>query len=186
MQITLVRHGKPDLRLDSWLTPMAMQDWLRHYDQAGIVAGAVPATTQAQASAAGQLASSTLPRCVQSAQLLAQGRAVLSEEVFCEAELPWPRWLYSKLPPLAWGAMFRLAWFHGLSTHARPRPQTAQRARQAAQRLIQLARQHDSVLLVGHGLMILLIARELLSLGWHGPPRPASGYWQCNTYQAPG
>lgn len=186
MQITLARHGKPDLRLDSWIKPMAMQDWLRHYDQAGIVADAEPAATRALASAAGVLASSTLPRCVQSAQRLAQGRPVLSQAVFCEAELPWPRWLYPKLPPLLWEAMFRLAWFHGLSTHARPRPHTAQRAREAAQRLIELAREHDSVLLVGHGLMILLIARELLALGWHGSPRPASGYWQCNTYRAPG
>ena len=63
MQITLARHGKPDLKLDSWVAPMAMPDWLRHYDQAGIVAGEAPATTLAQAAAAGVLASSTLPRC---------------------------------------------------------------------------------------------------------------------------
>lgn len=52
MQIILTRHGKPDLHLDSWLAPMAMGDWLRHYDRAGVVPGAAPATTLAQAQAA--------------------------------------------------------------------------------------------------------------------------------------
>ncbi|MCM2318531.1 MAG: histidine phosphatase family protein [Pseudomonas sp.] len=184
MQITLARHGKPDLKLDSWVSPMAMPDWLRHYDQAGIVAGEAPATTLAQAAAAGVLASSTLPRCVQSAQRLAPGREFLREALFCEAELPYPHWLYPKLPPLAWEALFRLAWFYGLSALARPRLATELRAHEAAQRLIQLAREHDSVFLVGHGLMILLIARELLALGWRGPKRPVSGYWQCSVYRA--
>lgn len=186
MQITLARHGKPALRLDSWVVPMGMPEWLRHYDQAGIVAGAAPAATLAQATAARVLASSTLPRCVQSAQRLAQGREFLREAVFCEAELPYPHCLYPKLPPLAWDALFRLAWFYGISAHARPQPQTAQRARQAAQRLIQLAQENGSVFLVGHGLMSVLIARELLALGWRGPQRPGSGYWQCSVYRAPG
>lgn len=185
MHITLARHGKPDLQIDSWLAPMTMPDWLRHYDQAGIVASEVPAATLAQAAAAQMLASSTLPRCVQSAQRLAQGREFLREEVFCEAELPYPHWLYPRLPPLAWDALFRLAWFYGGTALARPRLATELRAHEAAQRLIQLAREHDSVFLVGHGLMILLIARELQDLGWRGPPRPISGYWQCSRYRAP-
>lgn len=183
MQITLARHGKPDLQLDSWVVPMAMPEWLRHYDQAGIVADAVPAATRAQAATAHVLASSTLRRCVQSAQQLAQGREFLREEVFCEAELPYPHWLYPSLPPLAWAALFRVAWLHGLSAHAEPLPQTRQRAQQAAQRLIQLARENDSVFLVSHGLINLLIARELLALGWHGPRRPVSDYWQCSAYR---
>lgn len=185
MQITLVRHGKPDLRLESWVAPMEMEDWLRHYDQAGIVPAPVPATTQEQAQAARVVASSTLPRSLQSAQQLAPGREVFSDELFCEAELPCPHWQYPKLPPMAWSAMFRLAWFYGYSAHAEPLPQTRWRARQAAMRLIQLAQENDSVLLVGHGVMTMLIARELLALGWSGPKRPTAGYWQCSVYRAP-
>lgn len=184
MQITLARHGKPDLHLDSWVAPMEMEDWLRHYDQAGVAPGTVPATTLAQAQAAHLVASSTLPRSVQSAQRLAPGREVLCDELFCEAELPCPHWHCPRLPPLAWSAMFRLAWFYGVSSHAEPLPQTRWRAHQAALRLIQLARENDSVLLVGHGLMTLLIARELLVLGWSGPKRPTGGYWQCSVYRA--
>lgn len=185
MQITLARHGRPDLQLDSWIAPMAMPEWLQHYDQAGIVAEEVPPATLRLAAEARLLVSSPLPRCVQSAERLAQGRAFLSEALFCEAELPYPHWLYPKLPPLAWDALFRLAWFYGLTALARPRLETTLRAREAAQRLVELAREHDSVFLVGHGLMILLIARELLAIGWRGPRRPISGYWQCSLYRAP-
>lgn len=182
MQIILARHGQPELRLDSWFRPMALQEWLRLYDAAGLAPGAVPAATRAQAAAAGVLACSDLRRCTESAQRLAPGRAVLGEALFREAEPPWPAWLDTRLPPLAWAAMFRLARFPG---PARPAPATAQRARQAAQRLVELARRHGSVLLVGHGLMGQLIARELRALGWQGPRQPASGYWQCSVYRAP-
>ena len=185
MQITLARHGKPDLHLDSWVAPMQMADWLRHYDQAGISPGAVPADARAQAAAAHLVASSTLPRSLQSAQQLAPGREVFSDELFCEAELPYPHWLYPRLPPMAWSAMFRLAWFYGFSAHAEPLPQTRWRAHQAALRLVELAAENDSVFLVGHGIMTTLIARELIRLGWSGPRRPISGYWQCSVYRAP-
>lgn len=183
MHITLARHGKPDLHLDSWIEPMEMHDWLRHYDRAGIAPGAVPPAIRAQADAARLLASSPLPRSLQSAQHLAAGREVLCDELFCEAELPCPHWSCAKLPPLAWSAMFRLAWFYGVSMHAAPLPRSRWRAHQAALRLIELARENDSVLLVGHGLMTMLIARELLALGWQGPKRPVSGYWQCSVYR---
>ncbi|MCQ4345959.1 histidine phosphatase family protein [Pseudomonas stutzeri] len=184
MHITLARHGRPDLHLDSWLAPMAMSEWLDHYDRAGVVDESVPTATLAQAAAARLLVSSPLPRCVQSAERLAPGREVLCEAVFCEAELPCPHGFSPRLPPRAWEALFRLAWFYGLTALARPRPATERRAREAAQRLIRLAHAHDSVFLVGHGLMILLIARELRALGWQGPPRPISRYWQCSVYRA--
>lgn len=182
MQITLVRHGPPALQLDSWLAPMALREWLRHYDRAGLVSGAVPAATQTLASGAQLLVCSTLRRSLESAQRLAQGRPVLDEALFREAEPPWPAWFETRLPPLAWSAMSRLAWLPG---GLQARPETARRARQAAQRLVQLAGEHGSVLLVGHGLMSRLIARELRASGWQGPRQPACGYWQGSVYRAP-
>lgn len=186
MQITLTRHGKPDLHLDSWLAPMAMGDWLRHYDRAGVAPGAAPAATLAQAQAARLVASSTLPRSVQSAQQLVPEREVLCDPLFCEAELPCPPWASPRLPPLAWSAMFRLFWVYGFSLPTEPLPQTRWRAHQAARLLVDLARENGSVLLVGHGLMTVLIARELLALGWHGPKRPVGSYWHCSVYHETG
>ncbi len=182
MQIILARHGQPELQLDSWLRPMTLQEWLRHYDEAGVAPGAVPAATRTLARNAGVLVCSTLRRCQESAQRLAPGRPLLGEALFREAEPPWPAWLDTKLPPLAWAAMFRLARFPG---PARPRPGTAERARQATLRLVALAAAHGSVMLVGHGLMSQLIARELRAQGWRGARQPARGYWQCSVYRAP-
>jgi broad specificity phosphatase PhoE len=57
------------------------------------------------------------------------------------------------------------------------------RARGAAQRLIELARERGSVLLVGHGVMNRLIAAALLARGAVGPRRLRSGYWTSGVYE---
>jgi len=62
------------------------------------------------------------------------------------------------------------------------RAQATARARNAAERPIELARENGSVFLVGHGIMTMLIARQLLTLGWTGPKCSANKYWQFNVY----
>jgi broad specificity phosphatase PhoE len=41
------------------------------------------------------------------------------------------------------------------------------------------------VLLVGHGIMNRLIARELRHAGWTSANRQRSGYWRAVRYQSP-
>lgn len=182
MQIILARHGQPDLQLDSWLRPMSLELWLRRYDEAGVRPDAIPPPTLALAREAGVVLCSSLRRCQESAQRMAPDQPLHSEALFREAEPPWPECLNTHLPPLAWAALFRLARYPG---PARPRPDTAARAREACQRLVELAGEHGSVLLVGHGLMSELIAHELRARGWHGPRQPTRGYWRCSVYRAP-
>lgn len=57
------------------------------------------------------------------------------------------------------------------------------RAGVAADKLVELARQHGSVFLVGHGIMTMLIARKLRAwLGW--PKRPVNNFWSFGVYLA--
>ena len=58
------------------------------------------------------------------------------------------------------------------------------RAHYAAGRLVTLAKKNGSVFLVGHGIMTMLIAKQLLSMGWVGPKRPVNKYWQFSVYYA--
>jgi hypothetical protein len=37
--------------------------------------------------------------------------------------------------------------------------------------------------LVGHGIMLGLIAKHLRSHGWRGPRYPARGYWETTVYR---
>ena len=57
------------------------------------------------------------------------------------------------------------------------------RARGAATRLIEIAGEHQSVFVMGHGIMTALIVKELIEMGWVGPKRLAHGYWQFSVYR---
>lgn len=184
MRIVLARHGKPNLRHIRWIAPREMEEWIRLYNHAGVVPDYVPLETVEAASTSGVVVTSTLRRSMQSAQYLLKNQLHLTEQVFCEAELPHPRWHLPRLPASAWVTLFRLAWFFGYSTNAESVRNATARARVAAERLIQLAKENDSVFLVGHGVMTALIAKHLLALGWVGPARPAHNYWQFSIYHA--
>lgn len=53
----------------------------------------------------------------------------------------------------------------------------------AALRLIELAEEHQKVLLVGHGFINHFIAKELQKGGWYGPTRPGKRFWSYGTYE---
>ena len=184
MKIVLARHGKPDLRHWAWITPLQMKEWIGIYDQADVVLDCVPADTAAVANASAIVVTSTLLRCTKSAERLCQNRDFLVEEIFCEADLPHPNWHFPKLPLSVWGVIFRLAWFCGFSSNAESFAQATARAGKAAERLTTLANENGSVLLVGHGIMTMLIAKHLLASGWAGPERPVNKYWQFSVYAA--
>ena len=59
------------------------------------------------------------------------------------------------------------------------------RARAAtAARLLQERGVHDDVVaLVGHGMMNILIARELRAAGWRGPRMPSRRHWGFGIYE---
>jgi hypothetical protein len=58
----------------------------------------------------------------------------------------------------------------------------------AAEKLIQLAKSHDSVLLIGHGIINRYLAKELISKGWSGGAAPGGNkywgyrYWEYAAY----
>lgn len=161
-----------------------MENWIETYNNAEVVLEGVPQETLVAAHTSGVVVASTLRRSMQSAQYLSNNETLLSEQVFCEAGLPYSRWHLPKLPPSAWAAFFRLAWFLGYSANAESVENARVRARVAAERLIHLANEYGSVFLVGHGIMTTLIAKHLLALGWVGPAHPAHNYWQFSTYHA--
>ena len=184
MQIILARHGKPKLPCLGWVSPRQMKGWIECYNQAEIEAESIPVETKAVANASGVVASSTAQRCVQSVQGLGYGASAIIDTVFREADLPYLMWGAPKLPVSVWASVFRLAWFCGYSPNAESRSTAMLRAQAAANRLIALAHEHGSVFLMGHGVMTMLIAKHLCSLGWVGASRPHNRHWQYRVYHA--
>jgi broad specificity phosphatase PhoE len=183
MEIILARHGEPALRQRSWIAPRQIAGWIQAYNHAGIVDEDAPLKVCAKAAQSRVIVSSPWPRCLESARAVAPRRDIFSEDTLREAELPYSSWVFPRLPLTVWTVLFRLGWFCGYSTNSEPFAAARGRARSAAARLIEFAREHQAVFVIGHGVMNAMIARDLQRQGWIGPKRTAHGYWQFSVYR---
>jgi broad specificity phosphatase PhoE len=159
-----------------------MADWVERYDRSDIDAREPPQNLCDRARVCATFVSSPLPRSVSSARRLAPDQAIEAESIFQEAALPSMRWPAPKLPPPVWAAVFRVAWFCGYSGEAESHREARVRAKLAAERLVELACLSGAVMLVGHGVMNRLIARQLRILGARGPKYSAGRHWKFTVY----
>lgn len=176
-----MRHGQPLLASVTPITAARMGDWIDSYNLSRVKAENLPSANVRIANSAVTIVTSTSLRAISSVEALGQ-QPSLSEGLFCEAELPYARWRFLRLPPNAWAGLFRVLWFLGYSNECEALGAARQRAKTAASRLASLSTK-GPVLLVGHGIMNRLIARELLSMGWSGPSSPSSAHWGCGVYR---
>lgn len=176
-EIILARHGRPLQDHRSGMGGREFDGWVAGLDQAPLdVTLAPPPSLVELAARARCIVTSTMRRSVESAALLAPGRPVLSEPLFVEAGMPAAAPGGVALRSHHWGVLSRIAWFLGWSRGTESWPEARQRAGRAAARLGELAGEHGSVLLVGHGMMNMAIQRALRADRWSGGGW-RSAYW---------
>jgi len=186
MQITLVRHGKPSIE-PSTISAHHLDRWAEAYNRAGIdPAVPPPARVRELAASAAFTLSSDLPRAIESLRALDPDRAAPAERVFRETGLPGMPATPVRLDPEIWASVARLGWMLGWSSGTESAFRARRRAGGAARRLMELAGEHGTVLLVGHGLFNALIAWELRAKGWRGPLWPTGSYWSSAVYRKRG
>ena len=184
MKITLLRHGKPDFKIPKRTTSKEIVNLIKGYDKAGIAADSLPpASSIDMANNVKVIICSHLPRSLESAQKLTQQPIYLSDALFREADLPSTNGSFPKLPATLWLIIFRLLWLLGYAKNGESIVITRQRARQATEKLVELAQQHHHVLLVGHGVFNYLIARELTKAGWKSSKKSPREHWEYTTYE---
>jgi hypothetical protein len=89
--VILARHGEPALSRKVLLSAAQYRDWWARYEAGGIAADqAPPAMLQTVADKAGFIIASARQRSIESARLLAKGRAFAEDPIFVEAPLPPP------------------------------------------------------------------------------------------------
>jgi broad specificity phosphatase PhoE len=181
VEIILMRHGRPILTRTGRIAPIDMQGWIEQYDLSVVQADGIPTASQTLADSAACIAASTAPRALSSLRALGH-TPVVTDAIFCEAQLPFALWRFPRLPPAVWAALFRLLWFCGYTRGAASLQATQARAKQAAGKLAVLA-EAGPVVLMGHGIMNRLIARELVALGWSRPAKHGSKYWSAGVYR---
>jgi broad specificity phosphatase PhoE len=182
MKITLLRHGSPDFEWQRSVRGYEIEALEKEYDSATIK-DQPPANSIEKASQHLYVVCSDLPRSVDSAAALGVKQVHLSEKLFRELNLPYFNKLSIKLPLEVWVVILRGLWFVGFSKNSESYRNARIRAKEAASRLIELAQEHRSVLLVGHGFLNHYIAKELVGKGWLGPASPGKKYWQFGTYE---
>ena len=80
--------------------------------------------------------------------------------------------------------LLRLLWLCGYAGRVESVQHARQRAQRAADKLIALSQQ-GTVLLVGHGSMNKLIARQLRKRGWQAEKHASSRHWSSAIYHRP-
>ncbi|NBB35010.1 histidine phosphatase family protein [Pseudomonas sp. BC115LW] len=176
-----MRHGQPKgVNVDK-VSALEMKDWIEHYNRSEITQQPVPNASLRLAASATVIASSNAPRALTSVQALGL-KPVRVDAIFCEAQLPFGHWKRPRLSPFTWAFILRILWLCGYSGDVEPANTARMRARKAAE-LLQSLSSEGSVLLLGHGFMNKIIAKQLVKDGWVRHQRNGSQYWSAAVYR---
>ena len=184
MKIILARHGRLAWDFRTPIPGHALAEWLRGEADAPLHKSPGPSAELERLSREAHcLVTSPLRRSRDSAQLLAPTAPPLIDPCFREAELPSAIRSGLRLRPEMWAWLARSAWFCGWSAGVESFEAARARASRAASVLTGHAEEFGAVVLVGHGLMNILIARRLRAAGWRGPRFPSPQYWTFGVYE---
>ena len=184
IRIVLARHGRPAWDFRTPIAGHALAEWLRGEAEAPLAEFPRPSAELERLSQTAQcLVASPLRRSRDSAQLLAPAAVPLIDPCFREAELPSAFRSSLRLRPEMWSWLARSAWFCGWSAGVETFSAARTRAASAAALLTKHAEAGGAVVLVGHGLMNILVARHLCASGWRGPRFPSSAHWTFGVYE---
>ena len=178
------RHGRPALdraagpRLD-W---REYRDWWDQYEAGSLAPGQlVPDNLREAVADADIILSSTAPRAIETARM-ASDREPETDEVFCEAPLPPPRFKNRKYLPKTWNVIARTAWLYGHSLDGESNRQARERAREAASRLHEAAAD-GKVYLAAHGWFNRMLRPAMARLGWVCVRDGGDKYWSYRIYE---
>lgn len=177
----LVRHGRPEYEPQGKIRAREIPAVLAKYNAAGIT-DLPPEQVRQDALSCNAVVCSDLKRSLESARALGCVDIHCSDALFREVTLPHFNGGSLVLSADAWGFLLRGLSIVGFSRNGESFAMARARAKRASATLIEQACIHNSVLLVGHGFINYLIAKELLANNWTGPVKPGGRYWQHGIY----
>ena len=182
-QIILIRHAKVDIDNSKKIDSRSLKKWVYAYDTAPIHTDSQPANeTLELVQNVDVVLTSTLRRTIDSAQVL--GLEVHEQNsLFNEAGIPEVNVPFVKLKPKNWLVILRVLLLLGLGKKDTSLKVSKSQAIKASQKLVVYSKEHDSVVLVGHGGMNWLIRKVLMQEGWVLDGKPSNTNWGVTVLQ---
>lgn len=194
-KITLIRHGPPAVSLRQRVSGHQFRQFVARYDAAKIERHSQPPLSARRVmSQADWVFASNRPRAMHTAELLglpsataeSAASSLMVDERFREIEFPVDFPSHFRFSALTWTVIALLLWRLGYSARCESFARAKERAIAAADVLEAQSSASgslgSSVVLVAHGGINRLIAKELRARGWRGPRLPHSRHWGCTTY----
>jgi broad specificity phosphatase PhoE len=182
MEITLIRHGKPEYELKGKAKAKEIGGVIKGYDLSGIK-DSPPKKAIEELSDIQSVVCSDLKRSIDSAKALGFDNILRSKPIFREVATPHFKTGEFSMSLDSWGIFLRVISIFGFSRNGESLAMAKRRAKEATSELISIAEEKMSVVLVGHGFINYFIAKELLSRKWVGPSNPGGEYWDYGTYK---
>ena len=174
MKIILIRHGKPTSANNPIVNACGYAKWIRRYNFSDVAANSRPESINNQYKSFYSL-SSDLTRAIHSANIYVGKPPEYIDQLYREMEIPRYK-LPLQLKAWHWVYLSRLLWMLGCKGSFESFKQAKIRAEIAAEKLIELAKIQDEVVLFGHGYMNIYIRKSLISRGW-GLNFKSNAYW---------
>ncbi len=181
--VVIARHGLPHVDRSVRVDRAGYKEWWAHYDRSSLHPDErPPEKLKRLAEQSDIIFASTLPRAMHTAQLVADGREIITDPVFVEAAMPPPP-VWGRRRPGAWGVLARAAWWAGLHGGQEGRRDAEVRAEAAVATLTARALRGENVLLCAHGWFNRMMRPVLKAQGWREVEDGGDKYWSYRRYE---
>jgi broad specificity phosphatase PhoE len=182
-QIVIARHGQPHADRKVRIDREGYRAWWKNYDLARLHPDEQPPEKLVEhARSSDIIFASTLPRAIHTAEMVADGREIITDPVFVEAPLPPPA-LIGKRSPRAWGIWSRASWMLGGHGETESHADAKVRAEAAVATLTAQALRGQNVLLCAHGWFNRMMRPILKRQGWREVEDGRDNYWSYRRYE---
>lgn len=183
-----MRHGKPEMDLNAIrkirMSPHEMGQIIRDYENSELnCQQQIPTDSNDIANQCDVFFASELVRAQSSIMMLDKPSDVIYNSCFNESNLPYQNWRSPKFTFFTWAILFRIAWMLGFNKNGESIKSGQERAQIAATKLINHTSSDQNTLLLGHGIMNRLVAKQLKQNAWRQTYNSGNGYWSYVVFE---
>ena len=189
MKIIIMRHGQPIINLTAMkkrqITPYKLGKVIREYEITDLNFSSKPCLKSLERAKNCSIAlSSDMLRATSSIRMLGIENKSIVDPDIRESDLPYVTWRKPHFSLFIWCMIFRILWLFGFKSNGESIKVAKKRAEKCANKLQELAQEHEQVLLVGHGIFNRLIAHRLKKNGWKSTEETGEDYWAYTVYES--